>query len=57
MRKPAWTKPRLIVLVRSAAEEAVLIYCKLFSPEGAEAENGGCWTVGACIECTAPNPS
>jgi hypothetical protein len=28
MKKQAWSKPRLIVLVRSKPEEAILAFCK-----------------------------
>jgi hypothetical protein len=43
MRKKAWKKPQLVVLVRSKTEEAVLAHCKsgpIFN--GPNMGNGGC---------------
>ena len=43
MKKKVWNKPKLVVLIRSKPEEAVLITCKLeygfffLGPEGEQA--------------------
>jgi len=42
MIKKKWTSPKLIVLVRSKPEEAVLVGCKTIGNVGPENENGGC---------------
>ena len=47
----AWSKPELIVLVRSGPEEAVLEGCKTFDHTGTTVEQyGGCYQSG-CNRC------
>ena len=51
--KKQWTKPELIVLVRSKPEEAVLYACKALNGEGPTVTNYRCTDdVGdACGDC------
>jgi len=55
----AWTKPELIVLVRSNAEEAVLTSCKYFpTGTGDFNYNSACYeNMGACMRCDAMGAS
>jgi len=48
----AWSKPELIVIVRSGQQEAVLTECRTTSgADGPGAYLGGCQTVEACVPC------
>jgi len=53
--KKLWTKPTLIVLVRSEPEEAILNNCKGSSHSGPLAEDGNCVgdANGRCNACSA----
>ncbi len=51
MEKKTWTKPTLIVLVRSEPEETVLDACKYVSPGGSQSAETGCWFVTGCTPC------
>ena len=41
-KKPKWTKPKLIVLVRGKPEESVLQGCKTRDGGGPEGDAGAC---------------
>jgi hypothetical protein len=50
--KKEWTKPELIVLVRSTPEEAVLLACKgTGAPVGNAATQSQCWWASCTYEC------
>ena len=46
--KKQWTKPELIVLVRSKPEEAVLAACKVRPGNGPDCNDSTCYAVGQC---------
>jgi len=49
----AWSKPELIVLVRSGQQEAVLTECRTTTSgaDGPDASLNGCRTVVECAPC------
>lgn len=58
MKKKAWEKPKLVVLVRTKPEEAILSLCKMPETFGGLAasvapltENYGCWWETECNAC------
>lgn len=53
--KKVWQKPRLLVLTRGKAEEAVLVICKLAEYVGGPAITN-CWAVGGG-PCSVENRS
>jgi hypothetical protein len=51
----AWSRPELIVLVRSGPDEAVLSACKSWSegPKGQDSVNYACLALsGPCTDCS-----
>jgi len=58
-QKKAWVAPRLIVLVRSKTEEAVLTGCKGASGFGECVEDGACIVghTGPCAQCQSVTAS
>jgi hypothetical protein len=59
--KKEWTKPELIVLVRSKPEEGVLSACKNYqgvpANGGPASANGGCTVITCARACDAPSAS
>jgi hypothetical protein len=58
-KRPKWTKPKLIVLVRGEPEEAVLINCKTATKGGTgnAALNSGCkYTTSVVCDSTCSAP-
>jgi len=54
-RKPPWSPPSLVVLVRGKPEESVLMVCKLlgvlFGPSQDFGQCEGPKHVGSCLKC------
>ena len=48
--KKQWTQPKLIVLVRSKREEAVLVVCKHWGYTGPEHVNVACYLEPVCCD-------
>lgn len=47
-----WSRPELVVLVRSGPQEAVLTECRTTSEaDGPSADLGGCFSTGVCTPC------
>ena len=55
----AWTRPELVVLVRSGPEEAVLTPCKASGTRGAipSSFDHECQNEGECVMCSVDTPS
>lgn len=53
IKKPKWSKPKLIVLVRSKSEEGLLAGCKqaVSAQQGPNTQRDGCgtWINGGCF--------
>jgi hypothetical protein len=56
--KRAWSRPEMIVLVRSGPEEVLLRLCKsAVTGTGSAAQNAACYEIGCASVCDAAHAS